>query len=228
MQLATAQTLGFLVYDVFLSVSCTTVALIFSYKLTVVMLATVVPSAAILWTINRFLGPAIEAQKRELAQAAKHVTAATTAIDLVKVYDGTDHEAFQFISAVRRSAKYYTRQVACNCVQMGYLKLWKINLFVIGFYVAIVLADSGQLTPGDALTTFYAVLIGFQAVEQLVPHWLVLAKGMTAGQMLQDLVKEDEGGEADRVAGWRKPQTCPGDIRMTDVSVRYLLLEASL
>ena len=199
--------------------ACIVVAFVYSFKLTLVMLATGVPSAVVLWAISRHLDPAIEAQKRELAQAAKHVAAATTAIDLVKVYNGADHEAFQFTSAIRRSAKYYSRQVLCNCGQMGYVKLWMIMLFVLGFYFAVVLVGRGELTPGDALTTFYAALIAFQSIETLGPQWLVLAKGMAAGQLLQSLVKEKESGQQDKAAGWRKPSRCDGNIRMSNVSV---------
>ncbi|KAK4154236.1 P-loop containing nucleoside triphosphate hydrolase protein [Chaetomidium leptoderma] len=221
LQTATSQTLGYLVCDVFVFAACIVVAFVYSFKLTLVMLATGVPSALILWGISRFLDPAIEAQKRELAQAAKHVTAATTAIDLVKVYNGADHEAFQFTSAIRRSAKFYSRQVLCNCAQMGYVKLWMILLFVLGFSFAVFLVGRGELTPGDALTTFYATLIAIQSIETLGPHWLVLAKGMAAGQSLQGLMKEAETGLVDTTTGWRKPLGCLGDIKLSNVSFAY-------
>jgi ATP-binding cassette subfamily B (MDR/TAP) protein 1 len=204
---------------VFVFVACVVVALVFSFKLTLVMMATGVPSVLILWGISRFLDPAIEAQKRELVQAAKHVTAATTAIDLVKVYNGADHEAFQFMSAIRRSAKHYSRQVLCNCGQMSYVKLWMIMLFVVGFYFASVLVGKGELTPGSALTTFYAVLTAFRSIEALGPHWLVLATGMAAGQALQALVRESNDGQhQDSSFGWVKPPRCLGDIKMSNVS----------
>ncbi|KAK3901557.1 P-loop containing nucleoside triphosphate hydrolase protein [Staphylotrichum tortipilum] len=221
LQTATSQTLGYFICDVFVFGACMVVAFVYSYKLTLVMLATGVPSGLILWGISRFLDPAIEAQRRELAQAAKHVTAATTAIDLVKVYNGADHEAFQFISAIRRSAKYYTRQILCNCGQMGYIKLWMAMLFVLGFYVAIILVGRNELTPGDALTAIYGTLIAFRAIEALGPHWLVLAKGMAAGQFLQALVRDGEDEPMDTTNSWMKPLRCGGDIRMTNVSFAY-------
>ncbi|KAK0630411.1 P-loop containing nucleoside triphosphate hydrolase protein [Bombardia bombarda] len=221
-QMATSQTLGFLVCDAFIFVACLIVAFVYSWKLTLVMLATGVPSAVILWFISRFLDPAIEAQKRELAQAAQYVTASTTAIDLVKVYKGEDHETFRFISAVRRSAKYYTRQVLSNCGQMSYIKLWMMMLFVVGFYFAITLVNRGELTPGNALTTFYAAMIAFQSIEALGPQWLILAKGMAAGQALKLLVTELKGSpQVDKITGGHRPAQCFGDIRMTNISFAY-------
>ncbi|KAL2024917.1 hypothetical protein VTK56DRAFT_3616 [Thermocarpiscus australiensis] len=184
LQTATSQTLGFFISDLFVFAACMVVAFVFSFKLTLVMMATGVPSVAILWGISRFLGPAIEAQKRELAQAAKHATASTTAIDLVKVYNGEDHEAFQFISAIRRSAKHYSRQALCNCGQMSYIKLWMIMLFVIGFYFAVVLVSRAELTPGDALTTFYAALIAFTSLKLLGRSGLSWQRALWLGRCL--------------------------------------------
>lgn len=218
LQTATSQILGYIVCDVFVFAACLVVALVYSYRLTLVMLATGVPSALVLWGISRFLDPAIEAQKRELARAAKHVTAATTAIDLVKAYNAADHEAFSFVSAIRRSARYYSQQALCNCGQMGYVKLWMISLFVLGFSFAVVQVRNGELRPGDALTTFYATLIAFQSIEMLGPHWLVLAKGMAAGQFLQGLVEESGNNLLERTDGRRKPSGCSGTIEMNNVS----------
>ncbi|KAK4187799.1 putative ABC transporter expressed in the mitochondrial inner membrane [Podospora australis] len=222
LQLATSQTLGFLVCDALVFIACFIVAFAFSWKLTLVLLSTSVPSSLILWAISRGLDPAIEGQKRELAEAAKHATVATSAIDIVKVYNAADQETFQFTSAIRRSANYYSRQVLANCGQMSYVKMWMIMLFVIGFYFAVVLVGKGELTPGTALTTFYAALNAFKSIETLGPEWLVLAKGMQAAQLLKN-VAEDQAGESEssKKKGWKKPSLCLGDIRMNNVSFAY-------
>ncbi|KAK4176579.1 putative ABC transporter expressed in the mitochondrial inner membrane [Triangularia setosa] len=214
LQLATSQTLGFLVCDVLVFVACFIVAFAFSWELTLVLLATGVPSAVILWGINRFLDPAIEGQKRELAEAAKHATAATTSIDIVKVYNAADQEAFQYISAIRQSAKYYSRQ-------MSYIKMWMIMLFVVGFYFAVVLVGRGNLTPGNALTAFYAALSAFKSIETLGPEWLILAKGMQAAQLLKNVAGEEADEKLDKNNGWKKPSACSGDIKMASVSFAY-------
>lgn len=220
--MATSQTLGFLICDIMVFVACILVAFIFSFKLTLVMLATGIPSALILWGIGRFVDPGIEGQKRHLAEASKHATAATTGIDLVKVYSGADNESFRFMTAIRRSGRYYLRQVLCNCGQISYIKLWMLMLFVVGFFFAVVLVNSGDLTPGNALTTFYAALIAFQSVETLGPHWLVLAKGMVSGQLLKSLVHDgNDDGRGDKGVGWHRPLSCQGDIRIRDVSFAY-------
>ncbi|OIW28089.1 P-loop containing nucleoside triphosphate hydrolase protein [Coniochaeta ligniaria NRRL 30616] len=227
LQTASSQALGFLVYDTLVFVACLIVAFYYSWKLTLVVLSTCVPSVIILFLINKQLDPAIKAQKQELAHASKHAVAAFTAIDLVKVYNGEDHEQWQYQQTIRRAAKHYFRQVLCKCGQMGYIKLWMNMLFVVGFYFAVVLGDQGSLSPGNALTTFYAALTAFQALEAVGPHWLVLAKGMAAGQSLAALaegVSQRLNGESAEVRskseGYR-PLRCDGDIELRNISFAY-------
>jgi len=183
------------------------------------MTSTGIPSAIILYLINRALDPAIIAQKNALAQASKHANAAVTAIDLVKVYNGSDHEVSQYVKSIRRSAKHYFRQALCNCAQMGYIKLWMITLFVVGFYFAVVLFDQGELSPGNALTTFYAALTAFQSMEAIGPQWLTVIKGKSAGQALKRLVATGTEQEDHRSGGGHRPMSCQGHIQLNSVSI---------
>ena len=206
-------------------VACLILAFYYSWKLTLVVLSTCVPSVIILSLLSKQLDPAIRAQKQELAHASKHTVAAFTAIELVKVYNGEDHEQWQYQQAIKRAAKHYFRQVFCKCGQMGYIKLWMNMLFVVGFYFAVVLADQGSLTPGNALTTFYAALTAFQALEAVGPHWLVLAKGMAAGQSLATLAEDvaqrldGKSGDSDQKPDGYRPLRCDGDLELRKVRV---------
>lgn len=227
LQTASSQALGFLVYDTLVFFACLVLAFYYSWKLTLVVLSTCVPSVIILSLISKQLDPAIRAQKAELAHASKHAVAAFTAIELVKVYNGEDQEQWQYQQAIKKAAKHYVRQVLCKCGQLGYIKLWMNMLFVVGFYFAVVLADQGSLTPGNALTTFYAALTAFQALEAVGPHWLVLAKGMAAGQSLAALVDDVSGCldgksvDVHQKAGGYRPMRCEGDLEMRNVRCRY-------
>lgn len=227
LQSAASQALGFLVYDTFVFAACMVVAFYYSWRLTCVVLSTCVPSIIILYFVNRFIDPAIRAQKHELAHASKHAIAAITAIDLVKVYNAEVHELWQYQQTIRRAAGHYFRQAICNCVQLGYIKLWMNSIFVVGFYYAVVLVGHGQLTPGNALTTFYAAITAFQALESVGPHWMTLAKGLAAGQSLAALVEGVASSSHDGFLGHGRPQTgyrplhCDGDVELKKVSFAY-------
>ncbi|ROV95924.1 hypothetical protein VSDG_05129 [Cytospora chrysosperma] len=222
LQMATSQVFGFLVTDLFISVGCLIIAFYYSWELTLVLMATIPVSIVALNLMSRGLEAAIEAQKRELAEASKHVNAAVTAIDLVKVYNSFDHEVWQYMQAVRRSMRYFLRQARRNAMQMGFIKLWMVNLFVIGFWFAVYLVNKGSTTAGNALTTFYSIVTAFQCIENVGPQWLVLAKGMAAGNSLERMILDlSEGRHVRGLKGTHWPERCAGDIELRNVSFAY-------
>ena len=156
--MATSQVLGFLITDIFIAIGCLIIAFSYSWALTLVLLATLPVSLLSLHLIGRGIEAAIVSQKQELAQASKFIIAAATGIDLVKVYGGFDHEVWQYLQAARGSMQCYVRQALRNAMQMGFLRLWTVNLFVVGFWFAGHLMSKNAITPGTALVAFYSIL----------------------------------------------------------------------
>ncbi|ROW14145.1 hypothetical protein VPNG_04344 [Cytospora leucostoma] len=192
------------------------------WRLTLVLMATIPVSVVALSLISRGLDAAIVAQKRELSQASKNVNAAVTAIDLVKVYNGFDHEVWQYFQAIRRSMQQFLRQARRNAMQMGFIKLWMVNLFVVGFWFAVYLVSKDMTTAGNALTTFYSIVTAFQCIENVGPQWLVLAKGMSSGQSLEKVISSlAEGRHVHGSKGTHRPVKCAGDIELRNVSFAY-------
>lgn len=210
--------LGSLISDFATSVASLIVALYTAWSLTLVLLASVPISAVVLALLSNPIKPAIQAQKQELSRASKYAFSAISAIDLVKVFNGIDHETWQYVAAIRRSMENYLIQARANAYQLGYVKFWIDSLFVVGFYYGAVLVGQG-LSPGDVLTTFYAALTAIQAVDAFVPVYLVLVKGMSAAQDLRSVSYDIENGrKISRMMGGYIPRECRGDIEMRDVS----------
>lgn len=180
-------------------------------------------SVGILIFISRGLETAIEAQKRQLAHASKFVTATVTAIDLVKVYNGFDNEVWNYMQTVKAASGYYLQQARRHAMQMGYVKLWMVNLFVVGFWFAVYLVNENKTTAGNAMTTFYAALTAFQAIEGFGPQWLVLARGIAAGHCLQAIVLDlaENCRSARGMKGSHRPAKCTGNIELNNVSFAY-------
>ncbi|KAI8623231.1 P-loop containing nucleoside triphosphate hydrolase protein [Xylariaceae sp. FL1651] len=221
LQIASSVALGSLSAEIATSIANLIVALYTAWKLTLVLLASVPVSIVILSLLSRQLKPAIQAQKQELSRASKYAISAISAIDLVKVFNGIDHETWQYLAAIRRSMQKYLIQARVNACQSGYVKLWIESLFVVGFYYGTVLVDQG-LSPGSILTTFYAALAALQAIEAFVPMYLVLAKGVSAGQALRFISHNVEGGrEIHQMTGGHRPGKCMGDVEIRNVSFAY-------
>lgn len=218
--MATSQVLGFLISDFFVAIGCLIVAFYNSWQLTLVLMATIPVSVLVLHFISRGLEAAIDSQKKKLAQASKVIVAAVTAVDLVKVYNGFDHEVWQYLRLARGSMQHYIRQARRNALQMGFLKLWMVNLFVVGFWFSGYLVSKSMTTPGTALTTFYSTLTALQSITSVAPQWLVLAKGRSAGHQLQRIKLARPQGSC-QSQGPHRPQSCAGEIELHDVSFAY-------
>lgn len=219
LQLATSQVFGLLVCDVVTSVASLGIGLYFSWKLTLVLLATLPLSALILSVATKRLQPSIMAQRKNLAMASQHATASITAIDLVKVFGGYDQELWQYYQAISQSAKSYITQTACNSFQIGYVSFWVVAMFVVGFAYGVILVDKDGLSPGAVVTTFYSTLSSIQGVEALMPHWLVMSKGMAAGGFLSTMTSQQcRTKQAKKMTGKLKPEHCVGEVEVKDVS----------
>lgn len=102
---------------------------------------------------------------------------------------------------------------------MGYVAFWVVAMFVVGFWYGVVLVNNDGLAAGSVLTTFYATLAAFQGIEALMPQWLVLAKGMSAGSFLSSITRNVRNGEIVKpMTGALRPLSCSGDIELKDVS----------
>jgi len=171
-----------------------------------------------LFLVSRPLSPAVEAQKQELSQASKYANAAITAIDTVKAYNGQEQEVWQYHSTIKRVAAKYMIQARCNALQFGITKFLTVGIFVQGFWFGLYLVDKG-MNPGHVLTTFWACLAAMQAVEVVLPEWLVLVKGISAGETLKSImIQVEHGRKVGNIVGTTKPKASPGDIEINDVS----------
>jgi ATP-binding cassette subfamily B (MDR/TAP) protein 1 len=193
-------------------------AFYFSWKLTLVIISVFPIAGIILYLISMPLTRAVDAQKQELTKASKYANTAIEAIDTVKAYNGEDQEVWQYYSTIKRVASSYMVQARISALQFGFTKLLMVGIFVQGFWFGLYLVDHG-MDPGHVLTTFYACLAAMQSVETVLPQWLVIAKGISAGQTLKSIVDQMEHGrKVTHMIGSTKPTPSPGDIEVNEVS----------
>jgi ATP-binding cassette subfamily B (MDR/TAP) protein 1 len=216
--LAVSQPLGFVIFEIVGVFTSLGLAFYFSWKLTLVVIATFPIAGFLLYLVSLPLTPAIEAQKRELNQASKYANTAITNINTVKAYNGQDQEVWQYGRTIKRVAASYLIQARSNAMQYAIVKFMMVGLFVEGFWFGLYLVNRGT-SPGHILTTFYACLNALQAVEIVLPQWLVLTKGMSAGATLQTImVQMRHGRKVTTMTGSGRPDSCSGDIEVKGVS----------
>jgi ATP-binding cassette subfamily B (MDR/TAP) protein 1 len=172
-----------LITDIFTAIAAISISFYYTWKLTLVLLASLPISAAILSFASKNLDSAIQSQKDHLQSASKVAAASITGIDHVTVCQSHQQEISRYAKAAALASKQYILQARCNAIQMGYVGFWVIGMFIAGFWYGLVLVEQG-LQPGSVVTAFYAALAAFQGLESLLPNWLVFAKGMSAGKYL--------------------------------------------
>ncbi|KAL7927093.1 P-loop containing nucleoside triphosphate hydrolase protein [Trichoderma austrokoningii] len=220
LQVASSQVFGLLVTDGIVSIVSLAIAFYYSWKLTLVLLATLPISLMLLSFATRRLDPALQAQKRDLETASKFATSSIKAIEIVKIFNGFDREIRQYHEAIMLAGRQYLVQAQCNCFQMGYVAFWVVGMFVAGFWYGSVLVNQG-LSPGHVMTTFFSVLSAFQGIEGLLPQWLVLSKGMFAGAFLSSLLTASDDAAAEKNDRQLRPDSCIGNVDLLDVTFAY-------
>lgn len=221
LQIATSQPLGFAAQYSVTALTALGLAFYTSWKLTLVTLATVPVSAIALSVIASQMQPSIEAQQVELTMASKLLNNALSAIDTVKCFNGQDFEIRQYARAIARAAKYYLKQARSNALQIGFVRIMTLGMFVQGFWYGSSLVGSGKTSAGDVLTTFWACLMATQAIEQILPQMIVLEKGRAAGAALKGVLEQmHKGRRVVKMRGKETPTFCEGDIEIRYVSLR--------
>jgi ATP-binding cassette subfamily B (MDR/TAP) protein 1 len=227
LQLAVSQPLGLLLLEIVGTVSSLGIAFFYSWKLSLVIIGTFPFATAVLYFISSGLGPAVEAQKRELSRASKYANTAVSAISTVKAFNAQEHEVWQYHSTIKKVTTHYLRQARSNALQFGVTKFLLVFLFVVGFWFGLYLVNHG-LQPGNVLITFYSCLGAFLAVETVLPQLPVLVKGMSAGERLKAMMDEMHVGKSSATGGSEKPASCPGDIEINEVSTNPFTILALL
>ncbi|KAJ3492681.1 hypothetical protein NLG97_g5212 [Lecanicillium saksenae] len=219
LQLATSQVFGYLAADILTAIASIVIAFYTSWKVTLVLLATLPPSLVLLALTSRKIQPAITEQAVNLDSASKIFAASLNGIDIVKICNGYTHETRKYMAHIDKAGKQYRVQARYNSMQIGYTSFWAVAMFVVGFWYGLVLVQQGE-SPGNVLTTFYAVLAALQGFESLLPNWLIFQQGMNAGQVLKALQAE-VGNNSNTDAEAVRPGYFVGAIDLKEVSFSY-------
>ena len=161
--------------------------------------------------------PSIDAQYKELGEAAKNANSAIQAIDVVKAMNGQDFELWQYAKSLKKAARSYLLQAKANAFQIGYVRFVTLAMFVQGFWYGSHLVQNGKKSPGQVLTAFWACLMATQAIEQILPQTLVLEKGRAAGATLKAILTQIDGKKRTMMGGGLAPSFCDGDIEFRNV-----------
>lgn len=219
LQIATSQPLGFTLQHLVRTVAALELAFYTSWKVALVTLAAVPFSSALITFLSSRMKPIIEAQQSKLTDASKLSYDAFTAVEVVKCFNGQFPTYSRFISCIREAARCYLRLALLTSLQIGVTRLMAFGMFVQGFWYGSSLVDSGQLSSGDVLRTFWACLAAIQSIEQIVNHLPALERGKIAGATLKSYLHCSDPEEFPVADGDWHSTPCRGDVEVRDVSI---------
>ncbi|KAL5612284.1 hypothetical protein BROUX41_000177 [Berkeleyomyces rouxiae] len=220
LQTANSQIFGVLINNIMTSIAALFVALSYSWKMTLLIVASLPIPTVIFSLLMGPIKPAVSRQKDALDQASKLASAALGAADVVKVFDGVAHEVRQYMMWVMRAAVFYRTQARYNAAQAGFMQFWGPTLVGTCFLFGIYLVQNGTST-SSIMITFYAMMTVFQGVQDLMPEWLQLVRGMSAGGDLKTLLATTGSESFQRSDGGLRPDSCSGQITVNNVSFKY-------
>lgn len=218
LQTGTSQPLGCVIQFAVTTIAALGMALYYSWSLTLVTLATMPAAAFILARISAQIILSVEAQRQELTNSSNIATMAISAIDTVKSFNGQDFELWQYALAIRKVASHYFGQARVQALQNGFLRFFILSIFVQGFWYGSHLVDTGQRTPGDILTCFWACLMAVQTAEAISTEYPYLLKGKAAGATIKaSIIHMERGRKVIPMVGTKCPARCHGEIEVRNV-----------
>jgi ATP-binding cassette, subfamily B (MDR/TAP), member 1 len=117
------------------------------------------------------------------------------------------------------AARYYMKQALSNSLQIGFVRFITTAMLVQGFWYGGTLVRTGNTSAGDVLTAFWACLMATKAVEDILPHMIVLEKGRAAGAAMAIILEQmSRGSKVKGNTGRSAPKFCEGDIEVREVS----------
>ena len=218
LQTGTSQPLGCVVQYGVTTIAALGLALYYSWSLTLITLATMPAAAFILARISAQIIFSVEAQRQELTNSSKMASTAISAIDTVKSFNGQDFELWQYAMAIREVASHYLGQARVQALQNGFLRFFILSIFVQGFWYGSHLVDTGQKSPGDILTCFWACLMAVQTAEAISTEYPYLLKGKAAGATIKaSIIHMERGRRIIPMVGKKSPKRCDGEIEVRNV-----------
>jgi ATP-binding cassette subfamily B (MDR/TAP) protein 1 len=190
----------------------------YSWKVALVTLAGVPPSAIALSVLASKMQSRMIGQELEIAKASSLATNALSSIDTVKCFNSQDSEVKQYTFAVNKAAKFYLNQALNNGLQIGFVRFILTSMFVQGFWYGSYLVRKGDTSTGTVATTFWSALMATRAWEDTLQHLNVLEKDRAAAIALKAILDNVENGrKIVELATGITPRFCKGDVEVRQV-----------
>ncbi|KAF2151943.1 hypothetical protein K461DRAFT_322075 [Myriangium duriaei CBS 260.36] len=225
LQMATSQPLGAIPGIIANACFSFALAMYYSWQLTLVIMASIPVVIIFIVLTNIPLAKYLHKQQQKQSTAAKLLSGAIKAIDIVKCYNAQTFEMNRYIAQIQEVAHWFLKAININAQHQGFVQFVASCVFVQAFYFGGTLVHSGEKTPGEIITTTLSAVAVFVSLNSINSQSLYLESGRIAGGKMRDILSH-EGRDTDthlsrRLARREASRQGEGQIRFENVTFAY-------
>ena len=188
--MAMGQAFGLTVQSFATAIVCLVIALVRSWKLTLVIMTTM-PIVVICSAIVEKLSMPLQQKDHDYTAAASgRVERAVGAITTVKAFNAEQLETTAFLSLAYRMRDNYNKLTMMWGFRLGVSQFFLMCNFVQGFWFGNYLVNKGEVTAGVVTSVFWATLIASAAFQSIIPYLNIIETGKISMASLQNLVRD--------------------------------------
>ncbi|OAP55006.1 hypothetical protein AYL99_10706 [Fonsecaea erecta] len=201
LQLGTSQPLGFIIVCMVQALAGLILAMVTNWKLTLVVLSAIPIIAVGSTIISRRVQANIDHQEEKLTIATSLANKCVTNIVTVKCFNTQGQEGNDYASAVGAAGVFSLKQAFSTALQTGFVRFTTTTMVI---------------------TTFWACLIATKALEDMLPHCIIIQRSHSSALALEAMMdKVNDGQRQLRHLGGLSPRFCEGNIEIRAVSFAY-------
>lgn len=205
--------------SIFQSIFSLGVAFYYNWRLTLVLLAVFPLIALVLTLLNGGLQSAINDQQKEMSNAAKQASHATTNVTILKCYNGIPREVNNYKMILLAVSQHYRRQAQTAAKQIAFMRVAATAVVVIALSYGGSLIHNANANPGEILSTFWCCGTASKGFNELLSQMPVLEKGRASATVLRNLINRvRKGKKLARQCNGHTPRTLRGNIDFRNVS----------
>ncbi|KAH7337541.1 P-loop containing nucleoside triphosphate hydrolase protein [Rhizoctonia solani] len=194
---ATSLTMGQLIQHITTVLAALILALVTSWSLTLVVLASI-PVLLVLQFFSQALAmPRYDTERSLLAKASSLTTTSLSAVATIKSFNAEASTQSHLSVVFHQIRKIVHTCSAIWGVTAGGSQFVLFTMFVQGFWFGASLVRKGQISPGQVMGVFWACLIAASNLQMCIPLMVTVSKGKSAAVAVAELLGPNDGRGGD-------------------------------
>lgn len=196
------------------------IGFIYSWRLTLVILSVSPLLAGSAFIMNKLIAMASGAELKAYAQAGAVAEEVLGAIRTVVAFGGQNKECERYNNNLFKARDLGIRKSLINGAAMGIVWLIIFGTYALGFWYGGKLVQETDLTVGDVMICFFAVLIGAFSLGNAAPNLQSFAVARGAAYVIFELIKREPTIDTYSTSG-EMLENLQGTIEFRNIHFRY-------